>query len=210
MSEPIDRQPRGVHLVGSLPKAAFPTVAEVFSTIPSMLPGRLRRLPDGELGDRHNYIQWQEDVFPREILKSTGARNGGTLPNQPDTLKLQDIKPVRYDDDAIASYKEFARAQASGIIPHGVRFQVSLPSPTEAPAAFVHESYQEAAAALYERRLREALDRIQQEIPPENLAIQWDVAVSIALIETKRNTEDCTTPCSRAGPRILPVIRLTP
>ena len=46
-------QPRGVHLVGSVPLS---TAEEVFRTASSILGGRLRRIPDGETGVRSNWI----------------------------------------------------------------------------------------------------------------------------------------------------------
>jgi hypothetical protein len=45
---------------------------------------------------------------------------------------------------------------------------------------FVQESHQEDATRLYEKRLLEILHKIQQRIPPQDLAIQWDLAVTIA------------------------------
>ncbi|KAK3933960.1 hypothetical protein QBC46DRAFT_429789 [Diplogelasinospora grovesii] len=184
------QQPRGVHLVGSLPNDRFPTVADVFSVVPKVLSRRLKRIPNGELGNRNLYITWQEAVFPNHILKRTVVQNGGTLPESSDTLELRDLKPVMYDDAAIASYRSFVEARAAGTIPADVRFQVSLPSPIEPLAAFVHESFQKAAAPLYEKQLMLALERIQREIPPKDLAIQWDVAVTVALIESKRGRLD--------------------
>ncbi|KAK3933535.1 hypothetical protein QBC46DRAFT_220902, partial [Diplogelasinospora grovesii] len=92
------------------------------------LPRRLKRIPDGELGDRNLYITWQEAVFPNHILKRTVAQNEGTLPKLSATLEL---KPVMYDDAAIASYGNFVEARAAGTIPADVRFQVSLLSPIE-------------------------------------------------------------------------------
>ncbi len=43
------RQPRGVHLVGSVPLG---DAEDVFRTANAILGGRLRRIPDGETGER--------------------------------------------------------------------------------------------------------------------------------------------------------------
>ena len=179
-------QPYGVHLVGSLPDGTFSSAADVFSSLPIKLLERLKRIPDGELGDRNQYIMWQEAVFPNHILKRTVAQNGDILTNSHIALELPDLKPIMYDDAAISSYRAFAKAKDAGTIPPNVRFQVSLPSPIEPAATFVYESYQAEATRLYEQQLTFALKRIQLAIPPKELAIQWDIAVTIALIESKR------------------------
>jgi len=53
-------QPRGVHLVGSVPLSG---AEEVFRTASAILGERLRRLPDGETGDRTNRFGWQIHVL---------------------------------------------------------------------------------------------------------------------------------------------------
>jgi hypothetical protein len=88
-------------------------------------------------------------------------------------------------DDAIASYRVFARLRASGGIPSHVRFQVGLPFPTSGVAGFkadfpreypiVAEAYQE----LFEREIQRLID----EIPPDDLAIQWDVCWEVLNLE---------------------------
>ncbi|KAK4118240.1 hypothetical protein N657DRAFT_716075 [Parathielavia appendiculata] len=149
------------------------------------LPGRLKRIPDGELGIRNQYITWQEAVFPDEILKRTVAQNGGKMNDLHIAPEQGDLN-IMYDDAAISSYHIFAKAKAAGKIPTNIRFQVSLPSPIEVPVAFVRESHQSKATELYERHLKLALERIQHTVPHGELAIQWDVAITIALLESKR------------------------
>lgn len=46
----------GAHLVGSAPVS---TPEELWSLAARHLPGRLRRLPDGEIGERDTWIAWQ-------------------------------------------------------------------------------------------------------------------------------------------------------
>jgi hypothetical protein len=52
--------PRDVHLVGSVPGA---DAAEVFERVSAALGPRLRRIPDGETGERQDWIVWLEKVF---------------------------------------------------------------------------------------------------------------------------------------------------
>jgi len=58
-------QPRGVHLVGSVPLS---NAGEVFRTASSILGGRLRRIPDGETGVRSNWIGWQINFLAQNPL----------------------------------------------------------------------------------------------------------------------------------------------
>jgi hypothetical protein len=65
-------QPRGVHLVGSVP---LNNAEEVFRAASATLGDRLRRVPDGETGIRTNWIGWQINFLaqnPRlEVLPRT-------------------------------------------------------------------------------------------------------------------------------------------
>src|SRR5581483_4192406 len=51
---------RGVHLVGSVPLADARTV---FTTVSAGLGPYLKRIPDGETGERSDWITWLEPVF---------------------------------------------------------------------------------------------------------------------------------------------------
>ena len=51
---------RNVHLVGSVPMA---NPQKVFETVSAVLGPRIKRLPDGETGERADWITWLEPVF---------------------------------------------------------------------------------------------------------------------------------------------------
>ena len=51
---------RNVHLVGSVPMA---DAEEVFETVSAALGTRIKRIPDGETGERGDWITWLEPVF---------------------------------------------------------------------------------------------------------------------------------------------------
>src|SRR5262245_61270654 len=53
-------QPRGAVPVGSVPLPAAGTVSR---TVAGVLGRHLRRLPDGEVGERRNWFSWQEARF---------------------------------------------------------------------------------------------------------------------------------------------------
>ena len=52
--------PHDVHLVGSVPLG---NAREVFATVSAALGHRLKRIPDGETGERADWITWLEPVF---------------------------------------------------------------------------------------------------------------------------------------------------
>ncbi|KAF2230206.1 hypothetical protein EV356DRAFT_520040 [Viridothelium virens] len=119
------RSPETVLMVGSVP---LKSSKEVFKEVCRVLSGRLHTIPDGETGDRWNYIGWQLTRFPSAARR---MELGGT--HLPDTGKrnytLDSIQPTSYDEAAIASYAEFKQLQNQGLIPPDVRFQISLPTP---------------------------------------------------------------------------------
>jgi methionine synthase II (cobalamin-independent) len=63
-----------------------------------------------------------------------------------------------------------------------MRFQVSLPSPL-APLRGLAPEEMALVAPCYEARLCAELDAIAEQVPRAELAIQWDVAVELALLE---------------------------
>jgi hypothetical protein len=178
-------QPLGVHLVGSIP---LPSASSVFTTIPSSLPNRLRRIPDGETGPRQLFGATQFAVFqlcpfvlrsfPKTYDSSTASKQDGLPPTS--GIKLLS---TGYDDAALGSYREFCLARDQGHIPPGVRFQVSLPTPLTIVAVCIQPEYQIQCETLYNEQLILSLRRIQDEIPASDLAIQWDLPIEFAMLE---------------------------
>jgi hypothetical protein len=175
----------GFHLVGSLPSGSFSSASDVFVKIQKALFGRLKRIPDGELGERFYYVLWQRERFHPQTLKHV-VMDPNNSNSTPHSTKELAVSPTRYDEAAIPSYREYCLCQEAGIIPNDVRFQVSLPSPVEPPSLFVRESYLKDIAPVYEKQMVQALKKMQSEICAEDLAIQWDLAATIALIEQQR------------------------
>lgn len=184
-----DWQPRGVHLVGSVP---LDSAEAVFRAASAALGDRLRRLPDGETGERSGWIGWQFAVMQRhpqlEVLPPDPAsRFYGPRPTfriRPGTDARQiAFGTLGYADAARASYATFARLQREGVVPPGMRFQVSLPTPLAPILAYVAPEAQEALEPAYTARLLAELDEILAAIPADRLAIQWDAAIEFAVLE---------------------------
>ncbi|KAL9109985.1 MAG: hypothetical protein Q9227_005508 [Pyrenula ochraceoflavens] len=161
-----------VQLIGSVP---LNSTEEVFTKISKELPGLVRRLPDGEVGERNAYVLWQKDIFPPEIRSSDFVPESSQY-DPSFKLKNDDVKPTGYDTAALASYRVFKELRSQGKIPSDMRFQVGLPTPMNSIACYVAPVHATKAEEFYEMRLLEALATIQESIPASDLAIQWDMA----------------------------------
>jgi hypothetical protein len=168
-----------VLMVGSVP---FTGSQEVFTRLLAALPGRLRAVPDGETGERSNYIGWQLQRFPRVARR---MYLGGTpLPEVgPPTFSLEDIEPTAYDEAALSSYTDFKRLRQENVIPPDVLFQVGLPSPYSVIAGHIKPEVANTIEPLYEQRIAESIDRIVANIPHDDFVLQWDLCFEITALE---------------------------
>lgn len=182
--------PVGVHLVGSI--CGVPTPAASFQRCIAAFPNRLRRLPDGEPANRFDFIGWQrEQVFgatPAMLEKYDANDNvvGRGERSSPDVVArvVQSLaRPLKpgYDDYALASYKDFVRLREEGVVPHGTRFQVCVPT-VYCVMSLLRAEYAAQVEPLYTEALLGCLKRIQEQIPAEDLAVQVDVAAETMLL----------------------------
>jgi hypothetical protein len=178
--------PRGAHLVGSV---SLGSAAEVFRTLAAGLGDRIRRIPDGETGRRGLFTVWQGDVFgrhpdfqkvrdrrPLRVVQAYELRPGV----DPGQLRFRDLG---YAQAARASYDVFTRLREEGVIPRGLRFQVSLPTPLNTLSLLVAERDADAVEPAYEAALLAELDQIVEAVPAEDLAIQWDAPYEVRVWE---------------------------
>jgi hypothetical protein len=183
-------QPCGVHLVGSV---CLPSAEEVFRKTTSLLPGRLRRIPDGETQHRQQFFNFQRHVFAKAgaseaLVKYDAQFNplpSGPVPQERVERLVQLLREnlhTEYDVYAIESYGLFTRLRDEGVIPPGVRFQVSLPTPVNV-MTMVSPPYQAALEPVYEAALLRDLRRIEAVVPSGDLAVQWDCAIEFAILE---------------------------
>lgn len=174
--------PTGVLLVGSIPLSSSD---EVFHKIPAALPDRLVSIPDGETGTRANWIGWQVPFFPRDALRTTIG--GPELPADYSAAFTQSsLEPTQYDTQALVSYKQFVKLRDDGIIPKGVRFQVSLPTPYACIQGHIKTEFHAQLEPFYEQRILESLAAIIKEIPAHDLALQWDMCFETTALEYDR------------------------
>lgn len=172
---------RNIHLVGSMGLEDTPTV---FRSLGELLGERAKRYPDGETGERHYWIRWQQGIFEQHdqferVEHAERYRPGATLPcfRIIEGLEPQEVSIdiLGYADAAIASYAVFADLKTQGIIPTATRFQVSLPTPVAVITSFILREQQGWIEPVYERAMLGELSRITGAIPHDQLAIQWDV-----------------------------------
>jgi hypothetical protein len=178
----IQPSTRNVHFVGSVCLADTETV---FRELITAFPKQLKRIPDGEPGKRGNFVLWQRSVFMKypwliRSLYFSLAKDPGPLSIPPEKLKLL---PIGYDEYAIASYSKFCQLREEGVIPKGVRFQVSLPTPINVLHVSIEPAYQPDIEPVYTKAYLACVRNIQDSIPAEDLAIQWDVACEFAFLE---------------------------
>jgi hypothetical protein len=163
------------YLTGSI---NVPTVEDAFRLVGSRLQPGVSRVPDGEPGDRANWVFTQTEHF----------LNNPTLDVVGDRARVRPgvtvgFGPVDYHSIATASYAQFRRAREDGLLQENSRFLVSIPTPFNAVNSFVEFEDRVEVAWAYEQALRHSVEAIQQAIPPSDLAIQWDLPTELATIE---------------------------
>jgi hypothetical protein len=182
---------RHVHLVGS---AAFDTVDEVFDQFGRHLSACATRFPDGETGDRKNWILWQERVIrDHPQFEKSGTRLDPRNPKagfnlyrlKPGIAPEQvSFGPLGYAEEARRSFALFQKKVAAGVLPARAKFLVSLPTPLTFNWAFLPDpADQIKVEPSYERAMLAEVDAIASAIPKNRLAIQWDIAAEMTAME---------------------------
>jgi hypothetical protein len=180
---------QGAHLVGSI---NFPDAETTFRAAAGTLGDRLKRIPDGEVGDRFHWIAFQPDILATTLgilrvgdepilLKNLDQRQL-TFADGVDIANLE-LPPLQYASSALESWEVFRGLRDEGVIPAHTRFQVSLPTPAAVITAYVVPEHRAAFEPVYEAAIFAELDEILAGIPHDSLAIQWDTAVEFGLIE---------------------------
>ncbi|GAA1405762.1 hypothetical protein [Oerskovia paurometabola] len=182
-------QVRGAHLVGSV---NLPTAEDTFRTVAAHAGTHLRRIPDGEVGERFHWILFQGARFD-------AVPGLARLPIEPVIVAGFDVRPhvldgsvpadelvfgeLGYAAAATASYADFVRLRAQGVIPATTRFQVCLPTPLAPVVAFVVPEAREVVYPAYEAAMLREIEAIVAAVPAGDLAIQLDLATEFALVE---------------------------
>ena len=157
---------RDVHLVGSVPLADS---RAGFETVGAALGPRLRSIPDGETGDRSDWITWLEPIFSQhpafEPSGETFQLHSG-LARQDRRHRLKSgVSPadVRFDnlfyaDIALQSYAVFADLKRQGKIPARCKFQVDLVPAHSVTWLFVQDDLHQAIDPIFNDALTREID----------------------------------------------------
>jgi hypothetical protein len=182
--------PTTVHFNGGLNLADAETaMREICARVPS----GVRRMPDGETGDRQNWIFFQLQKF----WQTPGLEDAGTLDNpaegyqeMPRVRLAEGVDPddvawpdLGYADAYRESFATFLRLRDEGVVPSGVRFQVQYPTPLASIGAWIVGEDQDRLEPSYQRALFADLDRLLATLPHDEIAVQWDVAVEFGILE---------------------------
>ncbi len=133
-----------VHFNGSVNLA---DAESVMREIAARVPSGLRRIPDGETGDRGNWIFFQLQKF-LQLHWLTPDRPLGAADGEYEQLPRLRLAEgadsgqvtwpdLGYADAYLESYRVFAGLRAGGVIPAGVRFQVEYPTPLASISGYI-------------------------------------------------------------------------
>ena len=181
-----------VHFNGSV---NLPDAETVMREISSRVPHGVRRMTDGETGDRNYWISFQTRKFEEMPAFETVAvgQAYGTAADAPDMPQLRltedasagviDWPDLGYADEYTESFATFKQMQDDGTIRGDVRFQLQYPTPLASVAGtFVAEDLPTVAPS-YEQALFADLDTALERLPHDRIAVQWDVAVEFGALE---------------------------
>lgn len=171
---------RPVFFVGTSPYG----YEETFRRFSGAVGDLTTRLPDGQ----------QSGWLPNEALaKTVGLVAGNDEPIQT-TAVTKTFRPAPglsasevvfdqlfYSRAAIDAYASFAALREAGVIAAGTRYQVALPTPFTSCLFFDWDVVPELWP-VFERAMFAEIDAISAAIPPEDLAISWDVVAEFMLM----------------------------
>ena len=191
--------PTAVHFNGGV---NLPDAETVMREISARVPHGVSRIPDGETGDRQQWIFYQLQKFwatpgleqapPRDLVEGYEQMPEVRLADgvAPESIEWPNLG---YADAYIESFALVARLQSAGVIPAGVRFQVEYPTPLASINAWIVDEQQALLEASYERALFADHRRLMDALPHDRIASQWDVAVEFGIIDAGFGvTEDQT------------------
>jgi hypothetical protein len=162
---------------------------EVFEAAGAALGSRLKRIPDGETGERGDWITWLEPVFANSpALEKSGEvfrLHATATPRTRYRLKPgRSVPDVHFDnlfyaDIAERSFAEFTRAKRGGKIPSDCRFQIDLVPAHSVIWIFLQDALHAPLDPVYNEALEREIDKIAARLPHDQIAIQFDVASAV-------------------------------
>ncbi len=180
-----------VHFVGSIP---LPDAETVFRTLAAATGPHLKRLPDGETGIRKTWIRFLQQVLADNPAIEVASDVPPFKFTQWDGKLLREIPRLRvkpgarldpatvktgYADMAIESWRLFDRLQQEGVIPTGVKFQISLPTPIAPTYNNMVPTDRPALIPVLTTHMLGEVTAIARALPNHRIALQWDVCQEV-------------------------------
>jgi hypothetical protein len=190
----MSANPAHMFFCGSIP---LEHEVDVFTTLAEIGGDRLRRVPDGELGDRKMWVIGQYPVLAASPALQLGAFPADGLTRRTCYQIPLELRPDKTEGDiafeglgyarhAESSYGLFRAMKKAGKIPGSWRLQVNLPTPSDV-MPMIEASTKAAAEKAYRNALMAELEDIQRHIPHHELAITWDVVHAVLTWEDPDN-----------------------
>ena len=209
--------PSSVHFNGSV---NLPDAETVMREISARVPVGVRRMTDGETGDRDYWISFQTNKFeamPEFVMVHSGRfyETADDAPEMPQ-LKLADGVTAEtiqwpnrgYADAYAASFETFRALQEDGTIPADTRMQLQYPTPLASMAGTIVPEDMPAVLRTYEAALLADLDRAMATLPHDRIAVQWDIAVEMGLLEGGFGTDPA--PVEAIAPAMVTCVERVP
>ncbi len=223
-----------VLLVGSVP---LKTAEEVMKTFGGKLGSFLPAMPDGEVGERKSWVvRLSYQVFnghaDLEVMRRPQPVNGveQLMPRDRDDgwlFKVRDgVDRVRfgnpgyrlgYAKDAVNSHFVLKTMREKGILPPDMRLQISMPMVNSVVRPLFFPKAQDLPKIRpgYEEAIAAELTAIFDQLPAEDIAIQWDCAWEVAAVHegiegypAEKEIETHTAPMGRLSKLIPDKARL--
>src|SRR5215471_4257985 len=174
------------HLVGSM---NLETAEDVFCTVAEIAGESVPRIPDGETGSRKGWIFHQ---WPR-LAANPSLEPGPGVPNDyvaVSGLRLREgvdpaavVFDLGFGTTAVEAYPSFKRLKEARVISSNAKFQVAIPTQVAILGNFISPESQPILVDVFERQLADEVAKVCAAVPHSELAIQWDVATELAVIE---------------------------
>jgi len=188
-----DQKPIEILPVGPVPLA---DEESVFTTLYAALGPHLRRISDGQTGDRRDVIGWPyrrlasngglEVAADAPALTVPAGPAGGGSTSYP-RLRLKpglaagDVSLDLGYGEAAKSYVHFAGLKRNGRLRPDLRFLVTLPSATSVSALFIAPEHRDAFVERYEHALLAEIEVLANAITHAELAVQVDLQAEACL-----------------------------
>ena len=200
-----------IHLCGSIP---LKNAQDVFTTVADKLGNSVKRIPDGETGERLSWIRWQDHVFQGsqgfEAIESEGDYRNATafigsqsmahttwwrLRDGVDPSSLE-LPPLGYAASAIESFEVFRDLKNKGRIGRDVRFLIAVPSPFNVLNSAIAPADRLRVEPAYIDRMMREIEEVASTLPRDQIAWQWDNAHDMQAFDGARQ---CYFPFHKDG-----------